>query len=215
MKKLTPSDIIIYVLAFLPLITAILLYNNMPDIVPTHYGIDGLADNFGSKSNIFLMPLLNLILVLPFRFTRKNSKKLTNQIRLIITLCMTLLSFGILYTQYYNVQDISTSGFSFTDFIFLVMGIMFILLGNIMPKVRQNYFIGVRTWTTLHDEEIWEKTNRLTAKLFVLCGIILTVGAIFLPYNIKMPIMLITIAVLCIIPITYPLYLKHKKQQNQ
>lgn len=211
MKKFTAFDIIINIIAILPLIVAIILYSHMPDTIPIHYGINGAVDRVASREMVFFVPTIIVLCLLPINFMSKSNKNLTRKVQLIVTLFLTAISFSILYLQYNNVQNIETHGFSFSDFIFVALGLTLIFAGNLMPKARQNYHVGVRTRTTLHDKEIWEKTNRLTGKLFVLCGAVLIIGGIFLPYNIKMPVVLITIAVICVVPLVYPLYLKHTK----
>ena len=49
--------------------------------------------------------------------------------------------------------------------------LFFALLGNVLGKVRRNFWIGVRTPWTLASERVWIDTHRFSARLFVAIGI--------------------------------------------
>lgn len=57
----------------------------------------------------------------------------------------------------------------------ILMGILFILIGNYMPKTRQNYTIGIKVPWALDNEENWNRTHRLAGYLWVAGGIILVI----------------------------------------
>ena len=59
------------------------------------------------------------------------------------------------------------------------MGIMFILLGNYMPRIRPNYTFGIRTPWTPASETVWKKTHRVGGYVFVLSGVIIVVCSFF------------------------------------
>jgi uncharacterized membrane protein len=61
-----------------------------------------------------------------------------------------------------------------------MVGLLFILMGNLMGKIRQNWFVGIRLPWTLSSENVWNKTHRLGGMLFVASGILLLFG-LFLP----------------------------------
>jgi uncharacterized membrane protein len=68
------------------------------------------------------------------------------------------------------------------DFILVIslaMGLLFMVLGNYMGKIRPNWFVGIRTPWTLSSEESWNKTHRLGGKLFVVIGLIIAIGSFF------------------------------------
>jgi len=88
------------------------------------------------------------------------------------------------------------------------MGILFFVLGFILPKCKQNYTIGIKLPWTLHDEENWNKTHKLAGKLWVYGGIVMTVVGLF---NLTFIFMTIIFA-LVIIPTVYS-YLLYRKQK--
>ena len=57
-------------------------------------------------------------------------------------------------------------------------GVMFTVLGNLMPKIRQNHVVGIRLpWTVMGSEEVWHRTHRLGGKLWVVCGLVILIDA--------------------------------------
>jgi uncharacterized membrane protein len=85
------------------------------------------------------------------------------------------LSILLLMAVIYSCILLATFGYS-NDVGMIVpigVGILFIVLGNVMPKIRPNWFVGVRTPWTLSSRHSWNKTHRLAGWLFVFMGIVL------------------------------------------
>ena len=95
-------------------------------------------------------------------------------------------------------------------FIAILAGPMFILLGNYMPKSKQNHTIGIRIPWTLASEDNWNKTHRFSGKLFVIIGLIILPCAL-LPIEILSYIFVILILCLTVVPILYS-YVYYKNQ---
>ena len=57
------------------------------------------------------------------------------------------------------------------------VGLLFVVIGNFLGKVRKNFFIGIRTPWTLASDEVWSRTHRLGGWMFVAGGIVMIVGA--------------------------------------
>ena len=58
--------------------------------------------------------------------------------------------------------------------VFFIIGVMFIGLGNYMPKLKQNYTIGIKVPWTLNSEENWNMTHRMAGKVYVVGGVFFT-----------------------------------------
>lgn len=97
-----------------------------------------------------------------------------------------------------------------TGFTFLFLGLMFAIMGNFMPKCKQNSTIGIKVKWALQDEENWRATHRFAGRVWVIGGI-LFMGLVFLPGKLMIPGMLIGIFVLAFIPMFYS-YFYYKKQ---
>ncbi|MNY48937.1 Immunity protein SdpI [compost metagenome] len=87
------------------------------------------------------------------------------------------------------------------------LGLLFVVLGNYLPKVRSNFFIGIRTPWTLSSEEVWYQTHRLGGKLMVAAGILVILAA-WLPQPQQLAVLLGAIGFSSLYPIlfSYRLY---------
>ena len=88
----------------------------------------------------------------------------------------------------------------------LFMGVLFIILGNYLPKCRQSYTVGIKLPWTLHNEENWNKTHRFAGRLWLVCGLAIMLTAFIGGFWIFLPIVLIMV----IAPLVYS-YLLHRK----
>ena len=87
-------------------------------------------------------------------------------------------------------------------FIQIMVSLLFILIGNVMGRFKHNYFVGIRTPWTLANEEVWRKTHRVAAPIWVLGGIINILLA-FTETNFKGIWFVAIVAVISIVPIVY------------
>jgi len=146
----------------------------VPDRIPVHWNIQGEVDGYGGKfTGLILLPLVMLgiyvlLRVLPMfdpgRANYPNFASTYNMIRFTLTLffcCIYIV--GILVSLGYKVSMNTVIG--------LAMGLLFIILGNVMGKIRPNWFVGVRTPWTLSSKLSWTKTHRLAGWLFILMGL--------------------------------------------
>lgn len=105
-------------------------------------------------------------------------------------------------------------GYDGADFMFILMnlgfGLLFLLIGNYMPKFRQNATIGIRVKWTLENEENWNATHRFGGKVWVAAGLLCMIGAL-LPSRVMTVILIAAITLAAVVPIVYS-YLYYKKQ---
>ena len=103
--------------------------------------------------------------------------------------------------------------FKFEIFMPALFGLMFIVMGNYLPKIRQNRTLGIKLSWTINNEENWNKTHRLGGKVWVICGLIL-LFSIFLPVKFMIPVMGLVIIAAVVIPTvySYTIYRRHKKE---
>ena len=92
----------------------------------------------------------------------------------------------------------------------LMFGILFILLGNYMPKARQNRFYGIKVKWALENETNWNATHRFGGKLMVIAGVVCVVSA-FLPMNWFFAVFLVNLLAACLASVLYS-YLYYRKQ---
>jgi len=198
----------------LPILFGLIMWNKLPDMMITHWGADGNADGFSTKSlAVFGLPVMMLVVhLLCLYFTtldqkqKGQNKKALNIIFWIVPL-ISLFSNGMVYAIAFG------KAFSFTLLLPALLGIMFVFIGNYLPKVKQNRTLGIKVSWTLNNEENWNKTHRLGGKVWVISGLAM-LFSIFLPQVAMVPVVACAILAATIIPIVYS-YCIYKKHQNE
>ncbi|MBA2877859.1 putative membrane protein [Anoxybacillus kamchatkensis] len=146
----------------------------LPDEVAIHWNVAGEADSFINKwwgallFPIFLTGIVALVVFLPKVDPRKeNYEKFEKVYRIFLHVFVLFLFSMYVVTLAYNI-GIPVQ----VDVVVPIgVGMLFIVLGNYMPKIKPNYFFGIRTPWTLENEEVWQKTHRVGGKVFVIMGI--------------------------------------------
>lgn len=150
--------------------------------LPVHWNAAGEADRYGGKAEaLLLLPAVTVGVLLLFTLIRyidplrANIERSGQAYRAV--LLGTLFFMAVLHTG----AVLSALGYPINIGLLAApaVGLMFVIMGNYMGKIRRNYMFGVRTPWTLASELAWNKTHRITGKLFVLSGL-LTIGATFL-----------------------------------
>ncbi|MBR5460293.1 MAG: SdpI family protein, partial [Clostridia bacterium] len=84
----------------------------------------------------------------------------------------------------------------------VIIAIAFIVIGNYMPKTRQNRTIGIKITWTFSSEANWNATHRMAGKLWMICGLVMLFSAL-LPLKLSLPLLFAVILVAVIIPVIY------------
>ncbi len=210
-KKLIMTSIII----LLPMIAGLILWNTLPDKVPTHWNASGEVDGWSSKAfAVFGLPgFLFAVHWLCVLATGADPKKKNIEGKVfnivfwtcpVISVLMAALCYG------------TALGASFkTDKIMLVLvGIMFIVIGNYLPKCKQSYTVGIKLPWTLHDEENWNLTHRMAGKLWVASGFIMLL-CMLLPTNVMIVAMIAVLLVSTVVPAVYSYRLYRQKEKKE
>lgn len=183
MKKF--KTIIIAVLSVLPMIyTAVAVFFFLPDTVAAHFGIDGTPDRYGSKYEAFLFPAIILGIALFYFFYRKfqqisskedNDRTARNLDILDTVILIVMVLFNALCVFLLTIMKHPVTMKNKENMIFVIIstiiGVLFILLGNILPKTKPNSFVGVRLSWCMDSDEHWYITNRNCGIAMVLSGI--------------------------------------------
>lgn len=161
------------ILFLIPIIIGAVFYNKMPDMLPSHFDMTGTADKFESKAKVlFGMPLTMIALYAFSYFIMKFDPRRENQNINIFTIIMLLIPVLTTVATVITVMY----GFGKRPDVPLIVGaftaVLFIAIGNYMPKLKFNYTIGIRVPWTLDSEENWNKTHRFAGFVFTICGII-------------------------------------------
>ena len=208
-KKIT-----IILLAILPTIySAIAVFFILPDTVAAHFGIDGTPDRYGSKYEALLFPAIILVIALLYFLFRKfqqksstdeNERTARNLDILYTVILIVMVLFNALCVFLLTIMKHPGTMKNKENMIFViiscVMGVLFILLGNILPKTKPNDFIGVRLSWCMDSDEHWYITNRNCGIAMVLAGICTVIAGLivrngtYIIYMILSLILFLTVA---------------------
>ena len=197
----------------LPLITIVLLpfiylayiWNQLPAKVPMHWNIKGEIDRYGEKMELIIIPILLpllvyiIFLVVPKIDPKNKLNKMGNKlqtIKVLLTTFMSILAIFIIYSA-------KNQSFANPNYIILLIGVLYIILGNYFKTIKANYFIGIRTPWTLENETVWKKTHKLGGKLWFVGGIIVVLTSLILDKEPNVTVFLIITGIITVIPIVY------------
>lgn len=196
-----------------PILIGLLLWSKLPEQLTTHWGGDGVADGWsGRPFAVFGLPLLMLAthwlcIFLTLRDPRnKNQNKKVFELILWIIPVISLFTCSMVYIAAFD------SEFLPGMLTFSLLGVVFILIGNYMPKCRQNQYIGIKIKWTLENEENWNATHRVAGRLWVVIGF-LCLFCGFLPLDLMPVVMVTLITVTVVVPTLYS-WNYHKKHQG-
>ena len=214
LKKNKGLMILTSVIILLPVLAGILLWDRLPETVPTHWGIDGTPDGWSSRPvAVFGLPLFLLAihwmgvwLTGQDRRNRNQNEKVL-QMMFWIAPVISLFGMGSTYAAALGQPP------RIDRLALLLLGIVFTIIGNYLPKCRQNDTIGIKIVWTLSDEENWNATHRLAGKLWVIGGLLLLLCA-FLSGTALPWVMPVVLGIMVVIPIVYSWWF-HRKQKGE
>jgi uncharacterized membrane protein len=155
------------------------LYPGLPDRIPTHWNFKGEVDGYGGKWTLFLLPVMTAPLLALFYFLPALSPRhfgvesFRSTYLYIMAVTIGLFVFMqavLLYTVERFVHG--DRSFDIGRAFFAGVFLFFALMGNVMGKVRKNFYIGIRTPWTLASERVWNDTHRLAAWVMTTAGLI-------------------------------------------
>lgn len=194
-------------ITLLPAFIGLLLWKQLPDPVATHWGIGNQPNGYSSKAlAVFGIPvillLLHLLCVIVTNMDPRAKDMNKKIVRVVLWICP-LLSLVVCSAVYaYNL------GYEFNiEFVCgLLIGVLYLILGNFIPKIKQNHTIGFRIPWALNDSDNWYHTHRFGGKCMLIGGIVMIVTS---PLQ-NMWVLLVLAVIPCILPVIYS-YLYYRK----
>ncbi|MFD1775203.1 SdpI family protein [Paenibacillus rhizophilus] len=162
---------------------ALVNYHRLPAQLPAHIGISGEFDEFWKKSSVILMfGGLGILLPVLMQITRSLDPKKERYTKFENAYAMIRLAVSLIFDSVLAVSVLYGLGISLpgSKIGIAVLGAAFIVIGNYMPQVKDNYFLGVKTPWTLASPEVWRRTHRLAGALWLAAGFVIIISA-FLP----------------------------------
>ena len=175
---------LLWAFSVVPVIILMVVYQKLPERVPVNFGFDGTVNAYGDRATLWMMAGLGPLMALLFQFLPRIDPKRQNyakfqryydQFAIFMELFL-LAVFGMVVTETLRPGTVSI-GRAVTALI----SIMLVLLGNMMGKIKHNYFFGIRTPWTLADPDVWTRTHTLGGKLWFALGVVLLPCSLLLP----------------------------------
>ena len=214
MKENKRTMIATTLVCLIPLAAGAILYQKLPETMAIHWGVNGEANGWSSKfSAAFLLPcgllLLNLLMPL-FLAVDPKKQNIDGKMKTVILWIIPVTS--LFCSASTLAEGMGVHAFvSVTAPIFV--GVLFVLIGNYLPKTKQNYVLGIRLPWTLNSEENWNRTHRLGGFAMVAGGLFMIVLSFFgiRGWNTLLAILFgAVIAVTVLVPCVYS-YLLYRK----
>ena len=202
--------IITTLIAVLPILVGLILWNQLPDQMATHFNIAGEADGWSGKAFAVIgLPMIlvgvHLICALATLADPKKQNISDKMFRLVLWICPVLSIFvngGVyLYSLGFPVD--------MSRICMIMVSVVFLIIGNYMPKCRQNYTVGIKVPWTLADPENWNKTHRLAGWLWILSGVLMGIAAILNKMNVVILFCVILMAAFVPMIYSYVYYVRH------
>jgi uncharacterized membrane protein len=191
----------------LPFAYAAYLFPSLPYRIPTHFNASGAVDAWGHKSTIFLLPsIMGATSIFVYLILINSKNGVLKQFAFYTVLFLTVLSFVILYA-------ISHIGIQIDRILLPLLGLAFGLFGIYMPKIKQNYFAGLRLPWTLDSEKNWNATHAFAGKIWTLGGFLQFFLGLMLDGSLMFPVFISLVILMVLIPSIYS-YLFFKKEKT-
>lgn len=210
-KELKKTLVITSIITALPILVGVILWNRLPDTIATHFGSDGTPNGWSSKwFAVFGLPIilviLNIICTMVTETDPRRHRYPEKMMKIVYWICPVISWIGA-FSIYANALEFDMSNMG--QWMSLLLGIVFVVIGNYMPKVKQNYYLGIKLPWTYASEENWNKTHRLGGKVWVIGGILFIINAFVQIKGIE----ILLILAMVLIPTVYS-YLYSLKQKK-
>ena len=216
------KHIAVSIVILLPLVYLWIVWNDIANTVPMHYNIHGEIDRYGDKAEMLTailtltgvnlgtyLLMVNIHKIDPKR-ARGGHKGSMEKLALGVSLFLTALTSVI-------IADAKAGGGNIGEkAIIPLVGLLLAFIGNYMHNLKPNYFAGIRTPWTLHDEDNWKQTHQLASHVWFGGGLTIFILALVCKPEVTAIVMMCIVALMVVIPISYSFILFRKaKNQNQ
>lgn len=181
--------IMFYGLMALPLVVVLIALKFLPEQIPAHYDFNNQVTRWGSKYETLIFPIFIIIFGLFMlgmaRLSAKHEENGRNNENVcIVAGIMVLILFNamtgyFLYTDFNKAENLSSVAIDINQLVFGILGVSMIIIGNIMPKVRMNSVMGLRTSWSMKNEITWKKSQRFGGISFIVGGIAIVMVCFF------------------------------------
>lgn len=190
---------VLWVLGFLPIMIVGIVIKMLPTEIPIHFNLQGQVNSWGSKYLLVAIALssilVSILIVMGLNLIEKKSysessdkkkqEMLSNSKMIIISGIITQIVINSLI-YYIIFQSLMLGNGAKSDIrldielLITLIGLVFILFGNIMPKCKRNSIIGIRTKWSISNDKAWKLSQLWGGKLFIVAGVLIILSGILL-----------------------------------
>ena len=210
-KTYKKTIILTIVLILLPMVAGVVLWEKLPEMMVTHWGMNNEPNGWMSRPMaVFGLPIICAVLqVLCVIATEKDKRKenlhrksiaLVLWIVPLVTWVCSAVTYGYVFYEKINVGLICC----------LLVGLLFIALGNQLPRQMQNHVFGIRTKLTLSDEDVWRASHRFGGWVMTLGGVVIVLCALLQWWWVTLAVFVVMFAATLVYPRWY--YNKREKK---
>ena len=204
-------------LALLGVAASLAVYRRLPETMAVHWDIDGNPNGWMPRAfGAFFGPVLLLVLWQLMRVLPRLDPREPNYARfgdaydtiVAATLLLVLATHGIVLAVALG-HPVAVS-----RLVPALVGALFVVIGNVMPRMRPNWWFGVRTPWTLSNDRVWARTHRLAGFSMTAAGLVMIASALLLPARLGLPVLIAAVVAATIGPAVYS-YLTWKREQGR
>ncbi len=179
-KKNRKVLLITSLVILLPIVAGAVLWDQLPDAVPFHWNIQGEVDGWVSKPiAVFVLPLVMLALQWVCVFATLADPKKQAHGEKVLHLVFWLMPVLSIFLHVLTYVTALGGAVKMEMIMPIFMGLLFTIIGNYLPKCKQNYTIGIKIPWTLNSEENWNKTHRFAGRVWVVSGLAMMLTGFF------------------------------------
>ena len=206
-KKNLKVLIITSIIILLPMLVGLILWNRLPEQVPFHWNAEGEVDGWASRPVAVFVPSAAMLALqwLCVLVTSTDPKK-QNHPQKVVHLVFWLIPLITVVLSAFVYASALGNNVRVEVLMPIFLGLVFIAIGNYLPKCKQNYTIGIKIPWTLASEENWNRTHRLSGWVWVGGGIVMMLAGFFDAFWVTM----VVVAIMVLVPLIYS-YILHRK----
>ena len=210
-KTYKKTIILTIVLILLPMVVGVVLWEKLPEMMATHWGMNNEPNGWMSRPMaVFGLPIICAVLqILAVVATEKDKRKenlhrksvaMVLWIVPVVTWVCSAVTYGYVFYEKINVGLICC----------LLVGLLFIALGNQLPRQMQNHVFGIRTKLTLSDEDVWRASHRFGGWVMTLGGVVVVLCALFQWWWVTIAVFVVMV----VVTLGYPRWYYNKREKK-
>ena len=196
-------------------IASAVVYSDLPERMPTHWNLAGEVDGWSPREwGAWMIPVVTALMWAMLRWLPSIDPRGKNYVKfggafegIMISVMLFMLVLHVIALRAALGDPVAME-----RVVPVAVGLLLVVIGNLLPRARPNWFVGIRTPWTLSSDRVWEKTHRLGGRLFVVGGILIALSTVFGTTWTRG--VFIAVIVICSLGAVIYSYLEWRKEKN-